>query len=66
MRELQDREIGPEDYDLLLQLESKSNGMTMPKFLAIAYQKSLGAPQGMPPSNCVFCEFRETDPKRVL
>lgn len=39
MRELQTREIQPEDYELLLQLESKSNAVPLAKFLALSYEK---------------------------
>ncbi len=39
MQELQTREIQPEDYDLLLQLESRSNVVPLPKFLAVSYEK---------------------------
>jgi hypothetical protein len=39
MRELQTREISPEDYDLLLQLESQQHVVPLPKFLALALEK---------------------------
>ena len=40
MRELQGREIQPEDYELLLSLETRANIVSLPKFLALAYEKA--------------------------
>lgn len=40
MTELQTREIRPEDYDMLLQLEAAGNKVPLPKFLAMAYDKA--------------------------
>ena len=34
MAELQNRELGPEDYDLLLSLENKQSMISLPRFLA--------------------------------
>ncbi len=39
MRELQTREIQPEDYELLLSLENRGNTVPLPKFLACSYEK---------------------------
>jgi hypothetical protein len=41
MKELQERELSEEDYDLLLELEEKSRFPTIPlgKLLSSAYQK---------------------------
>lgn len=39
MRELQNREIRPEDYDLLLNLETRQNIISLPKFLALAFER---------------------------
>ncbi|TNV83538.1 hypothetical protein FGO68_gene6905 [Halteria grandinella] len=41
MRELQTREIQPEDYELLLSLEQRGGGVSLYKFLAVSYDKML-------------------------
>lgn len=43
MRELQTREIRPEDYELLLSLETRSNIISLPKFIALAFEKAFPA-----------------------
>jgi hypothetical protein len=40
MRELQGREIRPEDYEMLLALEQAGNKVPLPKFLVQAFEKS--------------------------
>lgn len=44
MSELQTRDIMPEDYDMLLQLEQAGNKVPLPKFLALAYDKATPPP----------------------
>lgn len=39
MKELQTREIRPEDYELLLSLETRQNIISLPKFLAMAFER---------------------------
>ena len=46
MRELQTREIQPEDYDLLLSLENRSNTVPLPKFLGVAFEKIANQEKG--------------------
>lgn len=41
MRELQTREIRPEDYELLLSLEQRGNTVPIAKFMAVSYEKML-------------------------
>ena len=67
MRELQTREIQPEDYELLLSLETRGNMISLPKFIALCFEKLLlpekkaqyehlrDAPM------CGFCEMRIED-----
>jgi len=69
MEELQDRELGPEDYDLLLSLENKKNLITLPKHLAMAIEKAMPPPKeyfDAPQSYCVFCEGSIADRSKGL
>ncbi len=72
MRELQTREIRPEDYDLLLQLESSQNAVPLPKFLALAYEKVALQDKGpqynslVQPAACAFCDLRIEDREKGL
>lgn len=45
MTELQERELGPEDYDLLLKLEQKSSTVPMHQFLAKEFEKAFKPPE---------------------
>ena len=59
MAELQTRELGPEDYDLLLSLENKQSIISLPRFLAGAFDKANPPPQSyfdIPKAYCAFCE----------
>ena len=44
MAELQERELGPDDYDLLLSLEQKQTQMPLNKFLANTFEKVFKPP----------------------
>ena len=67
MRELQTREISPEDYDLLLQLESQQHVVPLPKFLALALEKQSLHDKGtryealQTTPQCAFCNLRLED-----
>ena len=59
MQELETRELGPEDYDLLLSLENKQNIISLPRFLAMGFEKAFETPQSyynLPKAYCAFCE----------
>lgn len=45
MEELQTRELGPQDYDLLLSLENKQSIISLPRFLALGFEKAFPPPQ---------------------
>eukprot|EP00347_Sterkiella_histriomuscorum_P013158 403365789 len=69
MQELQNREIRPEDYDLLLQLEQSSQKVPLPKYLAQVFDKAnppteeyLNNAQVM----CAFCSGRIDDKTKGL
>lgn len=60
MQELQTREIQPEDYDALLTLETRSNVISLAKFLALGYEKANPLPQSYftrASHTCNFCEM---------
>jgi cytidine deaminase len=57
MRELQTREIRPEDYELLLSLESASAGVALPKYLAVSFERMLP-----PEKKAVIDNLRDTPP----
>ena len=64
MEELQTRELTPNDYDLLLSLEQKQNCISLPKFLAMAYEKTYKPPAAYfnyPKVYCAFCEGEIVD-----
>jgi len=64
MEELQTRELTPEDYDLLLSLEQKQNLISLPKFLAMAFEKAYPPPPAYfnyPKVYCTFCEAEIID-----
>ena len=64
MQELQTRELGPEDYDFLLNLEQKQTMISLHKFLAMAYEKIYKPPApyfSYPHCCCVFCEVEIFD-----
>ena len=64
MLELQERELGPEDYDILLKLEQASTCVPQHRFLAQSFIDAF-----KPPAEyftyakvyCCFCEFEITD-----
>lgn len=72
MRELQSREIRPEDYELLLSLESASTAVALPKYLAVSFERMLppekkAAIENMrdtPP--CNFCSGRIESPATAM
>ena len=45
LQELQNREISPEDYETLLSLETRSNVISLAKFLALGFEKANPLPQ---------------------
>ena len=64
MTELQDRELSPEDYDLLLQLEQKQSTQSMHQFLAQQFEKVFKPPESyfqFPKVYCCFCEMEILD-----
>ena len=64
MEELQTRELGPEDYDLLLSLEQKQKNISLPRFLAMGFDKVFKPPQSyydIPKAYCAFCEGEIVD-----
>lgn len=64
MEELQTRELGPEDYDLLLSLENKQNCISLQRFLAMGFEKAFPPPQSyfqIPKAYCAFCEAEILD-----
>ena len=64
MEELQDRELTPEDYDILLSLEQKQSCISLEKFLAIAFEKAYPPPAAYysyPKVYCTFCESEIID-----
>ena len=64
MEELQQRELGPEDYDLLLQLENQKTSISMQRFLALGFEKTYPPPPEYytyPKVYCAFCEGEIVD-----
>lgn len=64
MEELQTRELTPNDYELLLSLEEKQATISMPKFLAMAYEKAHPPPACFftyPKVTCTFCQGEIVD-----
>ena len=64
MEELQTRELGPDDYDMLLSLEQKSSIISLPRFLAMGFEKAFPPPQSyfdIPKAYCAFCEGEIVD-----
>ncbi len=64
MEELQTRELGPDDYDMLLSLESKQSTISLPRFLAMGFEKAHKPPQSyydIPKAYCCFCEAEIVD-----
>lgn len=69
MEELETREIGPEDYDLLLSLEVKRGVISLPRWLAMGFDKAFEPPQSyydMPRAYCAFCEAEIADKQTGL
>ena len=63
MAELQTRELGPEDYDLLLSLENRQNIISLERYLAMSFEKAFPPPQSyfdIPHPYCCFCEAEIT------
>ena len=64
MRELQTRDIRPEDYELLLSLETRANVVSLPKYIALCLEKlqlpeKRGHLEGLRDAPlCIFCELR--------
>ena len=64
MEELQQRELGPEDYDLLLQLENQKTTVSLQRFLALGFEKVHQPPPeyyAYPKVYCAFCEGEIVD-----
>jgi hypothetical protein len=64
MEELQTRELGPEDYDLLLNLEQKQSMISLHRFLSMGFEKVYKPPDAYftyPKVYCVFCEAEILD-----
>ena len=64
MAELQTRELGPQDYERLLSLENKQSIISLPRFLAMSFEKANPPPQSyfdLPKAYCAFCEAEITD-----
>ena len=64
MEELQTRELGPDDYDKLLSLENKKSIISVPRFLAMGFEKSFPPPQSyfeIAKAYCAFCEAEIVD-----
>ena len=64
MEELQSRELGPDDYEILLQLEQKESNISQHRFLAQAFEKAFKAPAEYfqyPKAYCAFCELEIVD-----
>lgn len=64
MQELQERELGPDDYDILLKLEQASSDITPHRFLMQAFEKAHKPPDeyfSYPKVYCVFCELEILD-----
>ena len=69
MLELQTRELTPDDYDLLLSLEQKANNISLPKFLALAFERAHPPPKSyfdMHTAYCGFCEAEIPDRAKGL
>ena len=69
MEELQTRELTPDDYDLLLSLEQKQSMISLPKFLAMAFEKAFPPPAAYfeyPKVYCTFCEGEIVERKTGL
>ena len=64
MEELQTRELTPDDYELLLSLEQKQSCISLPKFLALAFEKAHPPPEAYytyPKVYCTFCQGEIVD-----
>jgi len=64
MEELQTRELGPEDYDLLLSLEQKQSMITLHRWLFMGFEKAFKPPDAYftyAKVYCVFCEAEIVD-----
>ena len=61
MEELQTRELGPHDYDLLLSLENKESIISLPRFLALSFEKTFEPPSLYFDAPQVFCAFCEAE-----
>ena len=64
MEELQTRELTPNDYELLLSLEEKQSHISLPKFLAMAFEKAFPPSQAFftfPKVYCTFCSGEIVD-----
>ena len=66
--ELKTREIRAEDYQRFLSIETRANIITLPKFIALAYEKGAQSQEflKLPLVYCSFCELRIDDKKRAL
>ena len=64
MEDLQTRELGPEDYDLLLQLGQNQTMMSLQRFLATSFEKTFKPPQSyfdIQRAYCAFCDSEKVD-----
>ena len=44
IEELQTRELGPQDYDILMSLQDKTNEISLNRWLTIGYEKAFPPP----------------------
>lgn len=60
IEELQQRELGPDDYEVLMRLEEKQSDVTLHRFLAKACVDAFKPPEAYfqyPRVYCCFCEL---------